>query len=97
MSDIITRRVGDTTVRIGDLALIGQAVLNLAAASVLMRHATPDGTTEYAEPEGMAQQVACDFAAWSARQDEAGRRLVAFLRECGWLDRVAELTEKATS
>jgi hypothetical protein len=84
-ADIVTTPVGDTTVRVGDLALIGQAVLNLAATSVLMRHATPAASVGYAEPSTMAEQIACDFAAWA---DGGGDRLTEFLRESGWLNHV---------
>lgn len=85
--------VGDTSVRIGDLTLIGEAVLNLASTTHLLRHARPVDSLVYIDPlPVLHQQVVTDFAAWCGYDKDAGAerrdRLLAFLSESGWQARM---------
>lgn len=76
--------VGGTTVAHGDLLLIGHAVLNIATAAPLMRHASPVGTTDYAEPEDFAQMVVCNLLKWQS-DPEAAERLTRYVERSGWM------------
>lgn len=75
------------TVSDHDLTEIGAAVLDLVGAAILMRHVSPAGTINYAEPSGLGQKIAWDFTAWVSRGTgcEEGERLSTFLDESGWL------------
>lgn len=85
MTTDAAEHIGDTTIAVADLALIGQAVLNLAATSIVMRHTSPAGSVEYAEPSTVPERVACDFATWTTG---GSQRLTRFLRDSGWLAHV---------
>lgn len=81
-------RIAGTSVRIGDLVLMGHTMLNLAVAAEVMRHATPTGTLDYAEPLPLLpMQVVTDFTAWAGARAEHSverDRLQAFLYQSGW-------------
>lgn len=90
-------RVGDTDVRFGDLILIGHAVMNMTAATDLMRHASPVGTTDYAEPGDAAQAFVHDFIRWCGRSADCveASRVREYVRESGWLAALSTDTEAA--
>lgn len=85
MTDTIVEHIGDTTLSVADLALIGQAVLNLAATSLIMRHTSPAGSVEYTEPSTVPEHIACDFATWTTG---GSQRLTRFLSDSGWFAHV---------
>lgn len=75
-----------------DLALIGYALLNMAASPILMRHASPAGMVGYAEAATTHQQIVLDYTEWVADGclGPASERLENFLRESGWLQQTIE-------
>lgn len=92
--------VPDTNVRWSDLILIGAAVLNMSVAADLMRHASPVGTTDYAEPEDSAQGFVCDFIRWCGHGADDGpevERVRQYLRESGWRDLVIASAHEAAA
>lgn len=98
MSDFdfdITECVDGTTVRYGDLILIGAAVLSYAAVAPLMRHASPVGTTDYAEPEPGMTELVRDFIVWCGAKDAEKAsveraKVIRFVQETGWQGRTLD-------
>lgn len=86
-------KVGDTTLTYADLVVIGQQLLNMVTAVHAMRHASPVGTADYAEPDDtLAAHIVHDFARWCGSDRKAGRRLVAFAMRSGWTNAVMQTT-----
>lgn len=90
LADVMLTRVEGTTLTYGDLCLIGHSLLNAAAASVLMRHESPAGITNYAEPDSRWDAIVNDFIDWTAQNGEAEsqERLHTYLIESGWMDQM---------
>lgn len=82
----VTDRVGETDVTYGDLVMIGSYVLNSVNAAEMMRHASPAGLLEYAEPDTVWAQMVQDFIAWTSRGDgdPARDRLLRYVHVTGW-------------
>lgn len=92
MSDFdITETVGDTTIRYGDLILIGEQVLNYIATTKLGRWASPHGVTDYGMPEPeMPAELMRDFVIWTGGHSpedyaDSRDRALAFVEQTGWL------------
>lgn len=95
MSDFdVTDRVPGTTVRYGDLILIGASVLNAVVAAEGMRHMSPAGLVEYADPTGdFGAELVLDLIRWTAPSSEVERperdRLTEYVERSGWCTRGA--------
>lgn len=79
-------KVDDTAVTWGDLALIGHYVLNTAAMVAPMRHASPRGSIDYAEPQDVWARIVHDFIRWcgDGTESPASERLQRLLAEVRW-------------
>ncbi len=85
----LTEKFEDTDLTYGDLISVGAALLDWSAAARLARHASPVGTTEYAEVTDFGNMIVRDFATWCAGHDPAARRkILTFLHRIGWADMV---------
>lgn len=85
-TEVLLTKVNDTEVTYGDLIMLGNYVLNAAAAVAPMRHASPAGLLDYAAPSDAWSALVLDFIRWCSRGTDcdASGRLEGYLTAVGW-------------